>query len=102
MFVAFEVSNVVTSMVVRDLQPLNMLDMLEMFAVLKCERSKEPRDSHCSNMPDAFHTRSESNDVMFKEVRALQPANILSMRVTFSVLKNDRSRDVREEQPLNR
>ena len=101
MFVAFEVSNVVTSMVVRDLQPLNMLDMFVRLSVLKWDRSRDGSDEQPSNMPDMFETFEVAKPVMSRSTKDEQPLNMFDMFVALEVSRNCKSAEVNEVQPRN-
>ena len=91
-----------TSREVRDLQLLNMYRIVLAFEVLKPETSSAVKAVQPANIMSMFSTFDVSNrEEKVKVFSEEQPPNITHMVVTFDVSKDDKSRDSSDGQLLN-
>jgi hypothetical protein len=101
MFVAWAVLNPVTSRLVKDWQPLNILEKFVTEAVLNFETFRLVKDAHPWNIPCIAVTFDVSKDVRSSEVMPEHPLNIEDISVTLEVFSFDKSCVVKDVQLAN-
>ena len=89
-----KVKLLVTNIVFKHLESVNISSVYLTAFVLKEDKSKEVNFSQYRNIPVIYITDFVLKEDKLRDFKFLQPENIYCISVTCSVLKLDKSRDV--------